>query len=383
MLSVAYISTYPPTHCGVAEYTRMLITALKSATNVAVHVLCDIGDRREVVDRETGAYVHNAFIKGSSNYDKILDVLAEIGGVDVLHVQHEYGIFGYTDAILEACLEAKEEGLAQRIVFTMHTVYHPLSGNDRALKFQEKLNSVDAVIVHSFLKEFELQHQGVNPRIVFRIPHGTHLNPYLGISRENLLAELSLSKERIKGYIMTMPGFLRKDKGLDVLIDSLKHIDKEKFTLIIAGELRDRKLLDIIEYASSKMNIIYLARYLTNEEMLKLIALSDIIVLPYRDKRGSYSISGILHLSMGSFRPIIGTKVPRLIELYQYAPRLTIPPKAPEELSKKILWLIENYDFGVAYMAYLYGYSARTQWLRMARRHVSLYNNILKSEAST
>ncbi|RLE90400.1 MAG: group 1 glycosyl transferase, partial [Thermoprotei archaeon] len=236
---------------------------------------------------------------------------------------------------------------------------------------------------HSFLKEFELQHQGVNPRIVYRIPHGTHLNPYLGISRENLLAELSLSKERIKGYIMTMPGFLRKDKGLDVLIDSLEHVDREKFTLIIAGELRDRKLLDIIEYASSKMNIIYLARYLTSEEMLKLIALSDIIVLPYKDKRGSYSISGILHLSMGSFRPIIGTKVPRLIELYQYAPRLTIPPKAPKELSRKILWLIENYDFGVAYMAYLYGYSARTQWLRMARRHVSLYNNILKSEAST
>jgi len=76
MLSVAYVSTYPPTHCGVAEYTRMLITALKSAANVTVHVLCDISDRKEVIDKETGAYVHNAFIKGSNNYDRILDILA-------------------------------------------------------------------------------------------------------------------------------------------------------------------------------------------------------------------------------------------------------------------------------------------------------------------
>jgi len=378
MLSVAYVSTYPPTHCGVAEYTKMLITALKSVANVTVHVLCDISKRREIVDKETGAQVHNAFIKGSSSYNKILDILAEIGGVDILHVQHEYGIFGYSDAILETCLKAKEERLARKIVFTMHTVYHPLSGNDKALKFQEKLNNVDAVIVHSFLKEFELQHQGVSLQIIYRIPHGTHLNPYLGVSRETLLAELSLSREKIKGYIITMPGFLRKDKGLDVLIDSLNRISKEKFTAIIAGELRDKKLLDLIEYARSKINIIYLERYLSSEEMLKLIALSDIIVLPYRDKRGTYSISGILHLSMGSFRPIIGTKVPRLIELYQYAPRLTIPPKAPEELSRKIMWLIENYDFGVAYMAYLYGYAARTQWLRMARRHVNLYNTILE-----
>ena len=378
MLSIAYVSTYPPTHCGVAEYTKMLITALRSVTNITVHALCDINGKRETVDKEAGAYIHNVFIKGSSSYDKILDTLAEIGGVDVLHVQHEYGIFGHTDAILEACLKAKEEKLARKIVFTMHTVYHPLSGNDRALKFQEKLNSVDAVIVHSFLKEFELQHQGVSPRIIYRIPHGTHLNPYLEVSRETLLSELSLSREKIKGYIVTMPGFLRKDKGLDVLIDSLKRISREKFTAIIAGELKDKKLLDLIEYAHSKINVIYLERYLLNEEMLKLIALSDIIVLPYKDRRGTYSISGILHLSMGSFRPIIGTKVPRLIELYQYAPRLTIPPKAPEELSRKIMWLIENYDFGVAYMAYLYGYAARTQWLRMARRHVNLYNTILE-----
>lgn len=82
---------------------------------------------------------------------------------------------------------------------------------------------------------------------------------------------------------------------------------------------------------------------------------------------------------LGSLKPIIGTRVPRLVELYQYAPRLTISPEDHLELADKINWLVRNYDHAVAYMATLYGYAARTQWYRMARRHLELYRKLLKA----
>ena len=380
MEKIAYVSTYPPTHCGVAEYTRMLASALKSISpQTSIYILCDTDSGGERFDEEAKAHVYPAFVRRSNNYSRILDILTEINGVDVIHVEHEYGIFGDTPAILEACVKAREEGLAKKIVFTMHTVYHPLSGRIGALDFQKRLSLADAIIVHSYLQEFEIQHQGVDPIKIYRIPHGTFMNPYLGIPRFKLIEELGLTEYDIKGLITVVPGFLRKDKGLDILIDAIKLLDKgDNVTVITAGEVRDREVVDMIERAREHLNIIFIEKYLSNEEMLKLIALADAIALPYRDKHGLYSVSGILHLSMGSFKPIIGTRAPRLIELYQFAPRLTVPPRNPKEFAKRMKWLIENYDYAVAYMAYMYGYAVRTQWLRMARRHLSLYLNLLE-----
>ena len=65
--------------------------------------------------------------------------------------------------------------------------------------------------------------------------------------------------------------------------------------------------------------------YLLPQEILEVIALADAVALPYIDVKGLYSVSGALHLTMGSLKPVIGSRIPRLIELYQYASRLTFP----------------------------------------------------------
>ncbi|MEB3778913.1 MAG: group 1 glycosyl transferase, partial [Desulfurococcales archaeon] len=117
----------------------------------------------------------------------------------------------------------------------------------------------------------------------------------------------------------------------------------------------------------------------SGDEILMLAALADAIVLPYRDKPGKYSVSGILHLSMGSLKPIIGTRVPRLIELYEYAPRLTIPPRSIEDLASMIKWVRDNYDLAVSYTSSIYSYAASTQWPRVAYSHLRLYKSLLSA----
>ena len=39
---------------------------------------------------------------------------------------------------------------------------------------------------------------------------------------------------------------------------------------------------------------------------------------------------------MGGLKPIIGSRTPRLVELYQFAQRLTVLPENPGDLAKKI-----------------------------------------------
>ncbi len=366
-------------HCGVGEYTRFLASALKSIApwlELMVFTSTKRGTepwRDQLLDIE----VIPVFDEGDLGYGRLLDVLTEIGGVDILHVQHEYGIFGRSLRLVKAVDEARNEKLVKKVVVTMHTIFHPSSRRDKETEFQRLLNIFDAIVVHSILQEFELQWQGVEPKRVHRISHGTLINPYLGFPRGALSSSLGIDPGVLKGLIIAVPGFIRHDKGLDILFEALNKLKDLDTTVVVAGEPRDKTVISLIDSAKAEHNIVLLDKYLSNDEILRVIGLADILILPYKDRVGTYSVSGILHLSMGGLKPIIGSRTPRLVELYQYAPRLTVPSRDPLELAEKIKWAVNNYDYAVAYMATLYGYAARTQWPRMARRHLELYTKLL------
>ncbi len=369
------MSRYPPVHCGVGEYTRFLVLGLRSVyprAEVYVFSSTEAGED-QYIDSEAGVRIIPSFERGESSYKRLIRELNEVGGVDIIHVQHEYGIFGLNSGVAEQVLAARDAGLAKAVVFTMHTVYHVASGREEAVRLQSLLSLADAVIVHSVLQEFELQVQGVDPTRIRRIPHGTLINPYLGHSRSILSRKLGL--DGLDGsFILATPGFLRYDKGLDLLVEALEGVG-HGVKLVIAGERQAGPgYLD-----TTNENIVLIERYLSGDEILMLAALADAIVLPYRDKPGKYSVSGILHLSMGSLKPIIGTRVPRLIELYEYAPRLTIPPRSIEDLASMIKWVRDNYDLAVSYTSSIYSYAASTQWPRVAYSHLRLYKSLLSS----
>jgi glycosyltransferase involved in cell wall biosynthesis len=381
VFKIGFASTYPPTHCGVGEYTHMLVTALKSLNpSLEIFIFADKLGGSERFDELAKVRVYPSFSHGEESYRELLDKLALVNGVDILHIEHEYGIFGRHNGIIEAVEEARKERLVRRVVITMHTVDHPYTLRTGTLEFQRQLNKFDAIIVHSALQEFELIHQGIDPVRIHRIPHGTLLNPYLWLPRYKLAESIGLREEHLVGFIIGVPGFLRKDKGLDILVKAVKPLLSDgNYTVIVAGEIKDPVLKKEVEYMiSNGPNMVFIDRWLSNEEILKLVALVDAVILPYRDRPASYSVSGILHLSMGGLKPIIGTRAPRLIELYQHAPRMTVPVRSAEELTRKIKWLRENYDVAIAYMSSLYSYAVRTQWPRIARRHLSLYMNLLK-----
>lgn len=385
-MRIGFISRYPPVHCGVGEYTRMLAGALRSVSprvRVTVYSTYEAG-RDPYTDEVYGVEVKPSYERLSGDFSGVLDALAEDGGVDVLHVQHEYGIQGPHGSLIEALLEAKRERLARIVAITMHTVLHPLSGRRDALEFQRLLGELDLVVVHSYLQEYELQVQGIPPWKLFRIPHGTLINEYIGYPRSVLLksltVEIGLEPQRLRGMILAVPGFLRLDKGLDVLVEAMKRLEPGWATVVVAGEVWNGKAAESLREAPS---VVHVERYLSHDQILKLAALADAIVLPYRDKPGAYAVSGILHLSMGSLKPIVGTRVPRLIELYQHAPGLTVPPRDPESLAGILRWLRENYDLASSYMSEVYAYAAKTQWPRVARRHLNLYQTLLEGRKPT
>ncbi len=109
-------------------------------------------------------------------------------------------------------------------------------------------------------------------------------------------------------------GYIRKYKGLDILLESLSII-KTKFNnlkLIVAGEFYDDQNFysELIQKYNLQDDVIMRNEYIPNEKVKDFFLVADVVVLPYR----SATQSGILNLAYGFRKPVIVTKVGGLSE---------------------------------------------------------------------
>lgn len=109
-------------------------------------------------------------------------------------------------------------------------------------------------------------------------------------------------------------GYVRKYKGLDLLIDAMAELIKDdpSYKLLAAGEFYDDEKFYSDKVASLKLSdhVKLLNQFIPNEEVAKYFVPSDLVVLPYR----SATQSGILNLAYGFYKPVLVTNVGGLAE---------------------------------------------------------------------
>jgi glycosyltransferase involved in cell wall biosynthesis len=109
-------------------------------------------------------------------------------------------------------------------------------------------------------------------------------------------------------------GYIRKYKGLHVLINAMPEIlsSMPKTKLLIVGEFYDdeeeyRKQVNELNLAE---NIIFINRFVPNEEVEKYYSVRDLVVMPYL----SATQSGVLNVAYGFEKPVVVTDVGGLTE---------------------------------------------------------------------
>ena len=390
MNKIGYLSTYPPTECGIGEYLYSLLRDMRDHNIFTGEVivfsnkLSDLEKSR----RDINAYIIPSFKRGIPEYNEVLKNVKKYGPFDIFHVQHEWNIFPRTQKFLDFLNELRN--YTRRLVITLHTVYHILyKGFEGIDKYNREIgNIVDTIIVHSVLQEFELRAQGVNPFKIHRIPHGTTINPYISESKDVLAKKLGINVNN--KFIIVSPGFLREDKGLDILAKAIDYVVNEKgrdnVLLVLSGVIQGglpslryvKKVHEYIVSAGLAGNVLFMEKYVSRDDMLRLFALADVVAMAYKLKEGKYSISGILHQALGSFKPIIGTKVSKLIEYYQLLPELVVKPDDYREFGDKIIYVMNNYGKVLEMMSIVREYVKRTSWINVAKEHMRLYKKLLE-----
>ena len=123
--------------------------------------------------------------------------------------------------------------------------------------------------------------------------------------------ELGFSKDSI---VLLFFGYVRKYKGLDILIEAFPKILAEipEARLLIVGEFYDKPdpYLDQIKKLGIEDKVKVVNEFVPNEDVAKYYEVSDVVILPYR----SATQSGILNVAYGFNKPVIVTDVGGLAE---------------------------------------------------------------------
>jgi D-inositol-3-phosphate glycosyltransferase len=162
----------------------------------------------------------------------------------------------------------------------------------------------------------------------------------------------SLKKELgidAKDKVILFFGYVRKYKGLDILIEAFSKIlgILQDTFLLIVGEFYDNQhtYLEQIKKYNIEHKVKVINKFVPNEEVSKYYSISDVVVLPYK----SATQSGILNIAYGFNKPVIATNVGGLAEfIVQGKTGLVVKPNSADALANgyfEFLKIKEKEDF--------------------------------------
>ena len=139
-------------------------------------------------------------------------------------------------------------------------------------------------------------------------------------------------------------GLVRKYKGLETLINSLKY--NHNFKLLIVGEFYDnkKKYLNLIKELNLRERVNIVDKFVGNEEIMNYFLKSKAVILPYK----TASQSGVISLSYFFDKPIVVSNLEGLTSFVKNDKSGVVFNNTPEDLANAINIVLDkknNYNY--------------------------------------
>ena len=305
MKRLAILGNHLPRQCGIATFTTHLADALATAlpdVDSFVLAMNDAGRRHTYPSR-----VRFEIAEGDlGSYRRAADFL-NVNHVDVLSVQHEYGIFGGKAG---AHVLALLRELRMPIVTTLHTVLSAPNPAQRAVIEELARLSERLVVMSASGADLLTRVHGISGDQIDLIPHGIPHVPVDAASKDRLGVDG-------KTVILTF-GLLSRDKGIEHVIDALPailavHPDTVYIVLgathphVIEHEGEAYRLM--LEARGQQLGVagsmIFHNRFVSQDELTEFLSATDIYITPYLQPE--QITSGTLAYAVGAGKAVIST----------------------------------------------------------------------------
>lgn len=363
-MRIAFISTYG-VKCGIATYTEHLVRCLGS--NDVVIFAEDCINNHHNINSDL-KYVR-CFNRNSKD-GRLLEALKKFKP-DVVHIQHEYGIFQN----LREMLEEIRQNFNGRTVMTLHTVI----ANSFDLR-----EAADFFIVHKEHAKRYLEKVGINREFLRVIPHGTLIVPKM--PQDVARRQVGLPAE---SKIILSHAFFERRKNIDKIIRAVADL-KSEFPVYYVhlgdvhphipennGKIYYRECLRLLKELNVENNVRFVKRFVPDEELFYYLNACDVIVTLEDENYPKISASGIMHTV--AEKPVIASNVTNFAEFPRNSfYRINIDV---EELKSAIREVLSDTELSKELVRNLIRYARETSWDRIAEEHLKLYSECIEKAA--
>ena len=375
-MNIAFLSTYPPRECGLATFTQDLVLQLIKIPAVSntriVAVSNDAIPYESIVMAELDQYGRNSYLETADRLNR--------SQIDLLVVEHEYGIYGGESG--EYLLELINH-LKIPFVTTLHTVLSSPLEKQRQILHELGQKSEKMITMARNTVDLLVGVYGIDPAKIEVIHHGV---PNIAMkSRESLKKENGITGRPV---ISTF-GLLGPGKGLEYGIDAIALVAKKQKDVLYlilgqthpaivkeSGEAYRQGLEEKVRRLGLTDNVRFVNKYLTKEEIVRNLKMSDIYMTPYLNK--DQAVSGTLAYAAGYGRVIVSTPYSYAREMLSGGRGLLTEFHDAGSIARQIEFVLSHPEEKLLMEQRTLEIGKTMMWKTVAEHYMALFTGILQ-----
>ncbi len=370
---VVFISSFLPRKCGIATFTSDLIKSTALAAKGEFEPL--------VVAMQSGDQKYNDPVKFEirqnvkSDYICAADYI-NFSHVDVVCVQHEFGLFGGEGGSYLSLLLNR---LKAPIITTLHTVLdEPGSVIHKSLvdvcNVSYKVITMNERGV-SMLRDI----YGVPTKKIKLIAHGIPDLPF--VDSNYYKHKFSLEDRRT---ILTF-GLLNRNKGIEVMLKAMPAIvkaDPSVMYIILGmthpnilkeeGELYRFSLRQMVKDLKLQEHVIFYNRFVDDQELHNFLCAADIYATPYKNEK--QLTSGTLSFAVGAGKAVVSSPYWAAMELLADGRGKLVSFGDSEQIAETIIEILRNDSMFYSLRRQAYEYGRSRTWPKIGQCYWKLFS---------
>ncbi|MDP3979904.1 MAG: glycosyltransferase, partial [Chlamydiota bacterium] len=378
-MKIVFVSSFVPRKCGIATYTRDLAEKLIRTGNTISIVELKNAVTPPIPHRLVGKRIDQ---NTKSQYKTTAQEL-NAGDTRLVHIQHEFDLFGGTDGeyILELALALKKP-----LFVTFHTILETPTANQKYIIQELARISRGVIVMEEIARDRLIQTYGLNEWTISVIHHGV---PDIdNVNRKDARKMLNLDKS----FTLLVSNLISRTKGIEYAISAMPRIASEipNVKLLIVGEthpvvkLREGESyrqqlekqvhdLNIMQYVS------FVNEYVSLNELKKYLASADICITPYLDPQ--QITSGTLSYAVGAGKVSISTPYVYAKDILSEGKGVIVPFRDGQAIADAVVDLYLNKGKRNSIEKRVHAFRQKMLWAEVARNHSKLYKTALAKYA--
>ncbi len=339
---IAFLGDYLPRKCGIATFTSDLLAAVASGYPQSQCFAVPVNDIE-------GGYDYPNVVRFEieeqdlASYQRAADFL-NIGNVDIVCVQHEFGIYGGPAG---RHLLALIRELRMPVVTTLHTILREPNADQRRVTQELIARSTRLVVMAERGRQILQDVYKAPPTKVDLIPHGIPDIPFVD---PNYYKDLFGVEGRT---VLLTFGLLSPNKGIEQVLNALPLILSEfhEVVYIVVGATHPNELREQgeayrlgLERLAKKnhvdRNVIFYNRFVALEELKEFIGAADLYITPYLNE--AQITSGTLAYAFGAGKAVISTPYWHAEELLAEDRGVLVPFGDADAMARAVTGLLRD-----------------------------------------